>query len=447
MIITCLLTIKILLTCIVSLIVYNSCVTVAMQCHIILGIFFTITVLKKSLFQVTCCLCMGYALLAVLLAVALCVYVSASTRIYSTDIKIAQGDYVLLPYWAHSSNLMYGSEIRISHTDELVPVDIYVVAHDMLHISFESVDPQVSETNFTNCSTQVCFFDSFVYVAKSDLVEPAIAYNISINEFLPEITDVLVLAYQSELSLNMSKPLKAVTTTDKNLVFNLTSEEVKVSSYYSFGVKFNDESTINEISFNRIGDRAYYNASNISLWCTINGTKSSCIYSTTVKEYCFLAHVQANSTQVGKPIVHLEKRLTTTQSGYSIIASIAFVLSVIFSIATLLSCFRVMKFRKKRQNGILTSEPQFLARHRATNSNTQGYSSYCSYRHRAIAANLRLSSVTSGYNSGDDLLCASKSDTNEKNSHCKQLISTRNNVSILAYCLLHHYNMKASVYL
>ena len=269
---------------------------------------------------------MGYALLAVLLAVTLYLYASASGRTHSTDIEIAQGDNVLLPYRAHGSNLMYGNEIRISHTDELVPVDIYMVGCDMLPISFKSVDPQVFEINFTNCSTQVCFFDPFVYVVKSDHVESAIVYNISINEFLPEITDVRVLAYQSELSLNMSKPLKAVTMTDKNLVFTLSSREVKISSYYSFGVEFNDESTIREISFNRIGDRAYYNASNISLWCTINGTKSSCRYSATVKEYCFLAHVQANSTQVGKPIVHLEKRLTATQSGHSIIASIAFVL-------------------------------------------------------------------------------------------------------------------------
>ena len=137
---------------------------------------------------------------------------------------------------------------------------------------------------------------------------------------------------------------------------------------------------------------------------------------------------------------------------------------MIFSIATLLSCCQVIKFRKKRQNEItLITEPQFVATHSATNSNTQhSYSSYrplvsrekeagprdyrphrrkrqneimtsepqfvathraatnsntqdqSSYRHRATATIMRLSSTTSDYNSGDDLLCASKSDTNEK---------------------------------
>ena len=233
--------------------------------------------------------------------------------------------------------------IDLEHTS----VDILKVLCDMLPVSFKNATAEVLEIDFADhydkCSSDICFFDQFVYVAVTDHNESVIGYNIVMKNFIPGITNAEALAFGTESYLsNHVKPLKAVAITEKNFIFTL---EIKVSSYYSFAIKFNNGSC-QEFSFSQIGIHSYYNASNISSWCAIKSNTSTCTYHVAAKDpihYCFLAHIHEEDfdtdvifKQIVQHFIYQETQPTTTPFGYStIIITILIVAFISGSIAQL----------------------------------------------------------------------------------------------------------------
>ena len=231
------------------------------------------SIVQRKLQVISCC-----SLYALVLVVVLCIYGFAmftSSTSHSKKIAVVE-DYVLLPFRA-SGDVMYRTKITITLADDNIidpehtSVDIFRVPCDMLSVSFKNASSEVLEIDFADynsCSYNICFFDQFVYVAVTDHNESVIEYNIVMKNFIPGITNAQVLAFKME-SLNLlkhMKPLKAVKITEKN--FNFTVE-IKVSSYYSFAIKFIN-GLFEEFSFSRIGIYSYYNASNMISLCGIN---------------------------------------------------------------------------------------------------------------------------------------------------------------------------------
>ena len=317
--------------------------------------------------------CCTLVLLVVLVAVVLCLYALAiftTSTFHSKKIAVVEGDYVLLPFRA-SGNVMYGMEITIALADhdnlEHTTVDIFKVLCDMLPVSFKNASDslEIDFTDYSNCSYDICVFDQFVYVAVTDHNESVIGYNIVMKNFIPGITNAQVLAFKTEsYLLKHMKPLKAIEITERNFNFTL---EIKVSSYYSFAIKFNNGS-FQEFSFSQIGIYSYYNASNMSSWCGINSSKSTCANSVAItnpfpSSHCFLAHIQEENNdpevtfkQVSPQSIKQEVQPAATPSGYFILVSVLLVILLSSSIG-FFSCCQVIKKRKQR-NELATDQQQ-----------------------------------------------------------------------------------------
>ena len=282
--------------------------------------------------------------LIVLLPVSLYLYGSRFfVPIRSIDTKIVEGDYILLSNSSHDS-ILYTSEIEFSlaKNETMDNLDIYRIACDELPLQFESIDTGNVEMNFTNCSTQICFFCPFVYEASSK--NSSIGYRVKVDDFAPERTSADILSFAN---FNL-KPIKSIEITTESSSFSL---EIRSSSYYSFGIEFKNNSS-RPFTFNRFGERAYYNASNNSIWCTVSrNSNTSCI--SEVGDYCFLAQIEQQSVASQQVhLIHQNHNAKPTILGYSIIVLIA---AVILSVT---ACFLRQRWAKKRRSAAPTDIPQ-----------------------------------------------------------------------------------------
>ena len=285
--------------------------------------------------------------LIVLLPVSLYLYGSRFfVPIRSIDTKIVEGDYILLSNSSHDS-ILYTSEIEFSlaKNETMDNLDIYRIACDELPLQFESIDTGNVEMNFTNCSTQICFFCPFVYEVSSK--NSSIGYRVKVDNFTPERTSADILSFAN---FNL-KPIKGIEITAESSSFSL---EIRSSSYYSFGIEFKNNSS-RPFTFNRFGERAYYNASNNSIWCTISrNSNTSCI--SEVGDYCFLARIDQQSVASQQVhLIHQNHNAKPTILGYSIIVLIAVALAVILSVT---ACFLRQRWAKKRRSAAHTKIPQ-----------------------------------------------------------------------------------------
>ncbi len=284
--------------------------------------------------------------LIVLLPVSLYLYGSRFfVPIRSMDTKIVEGDYILLPNSSHDS-VLYTSEIEFSlvENETMDNLDIYRIVCDELPLQFENIDTGNFEMNFTNCLTPICFFDPAVYEVSSK--NSTIGYEVKVDDFVPGFTHADILSFAN---FNL-KPIKSIEITTERSVFSL---EIRSSSYYSFGIEFK-RSPSRQFTFYRFGERAYYNASNSSIWCTISrNSNTSCI--SEVGDYCFLARIgQQSIASQQVHLIHQNHNAKPTILGYSIIVSIAVAFAVILSVT---ACFLRQRWAKKR-NAARTDIPQ-----------------------------------------------------------------------------------------
>ncbi len=319
---------------------------------------------------IVCCVAIVIiVILAIIIAVPIYLY---NSRIFlstsqSGDTQLAQRDYALLNYHAQSTNKFYKTELQFSVQDDknTFAVNIYKVQCNMLPINHASFDTKPIITNFMNCST-ICFFDGFTYEAKSN--ESIINYDIRVNDFVPEVMNVQVFAFDNLDYLTEHRslllPFKTVQMTSDTLQFTLNSTEIKHSSYYSFAIKCVNCS-YNQFTINLTGVHTYYNGSNLTPFCVINtSTTNNCSIVITNDDYCFLGSIinkytgdndDSDITAYQIQSIKYKTHPITTPTGYIIIGIIMVVLILFPAVGISFFCWISKQRRKYFSRVIYTS--------------------------------------------------------------------------------------------
>ena len=150
-----------------------------------------------------------------------------------------------------------------------------------------------------------------------------------------------------------SKSIKHFYANDIDFTFNLSTRDMKHSSYYFFAIKSVAGSS-GWFTVERSGLHVYYNASNLSPKCVINnGCNCSCEVKISNNKQCFLGHMQqhTNENNSSKKIYSIRHAVTEPKMGYLIIPEIC----ILFALIIIITIFAIgcsLFFRKKRQAAI-----------------------------------------------------------------------------------------------
>ena len=303
-----------------------------------------------------------------LIAVSLYGFVYAAISHSTSGTTLAeQGDYVLLDYRISKYGFAIFDYVLqftvLPSVDSVQLISIYDVPCSSLldktkRISIFTNPNSISSNQkyyFSNCSNGICVLDQFVYQAISS--ESRIVYNITLSSFMPNKTKILIVAYDNlqyfHEFLNgtvLSKSIKHFYANDIDFTFNISTRDMKHSSYYFFAIKSVTGSS-GWFTVERSGLHVYYNASNLSPKCVINnGCNCSCEVKISNNKQCFLGHMQhrTNENNSSKQIYTIHHEATEPKVGYLIIPGICILFALII-IITIFAIGRSLFFRKKRQ--------------------------------------------------------------------------------------------------
>ena len=323
-------------------------------------------IIQTYIGKTVCCLIACLLILAVigfaLLTTVLSLYdlnVFESSCLHSGNNLVLSEDYILLLHSCQNKldsteKLLYKNSIKFFVDTNINPVEIFSISCDSLTLMVEQFPKSQSHQNstfytlpqqvyFKNCSnyTDICILDEFVYQVPSN--NSAIIYNITLDFYNPNETDVQIVAFDNFMNFNnfltggkMSNSLKSLKMTDTSAIFILDSSDMRRSSYYFFAVKtFKNTNWFIKTS---AGTRVFYNVSNTTPDCVLTARKKCCEIEIRESNQCYLGHVKDNATEGEKLTIHhqpIAKQGYVSTLGMVLLLMIIIVLLVIATIKIL----------------------------------------------------------------------------------------------------------------
>ena len=323
-----------------------------------------------------CCLIACLLILAVtgfaLLTTVLLLYdlnVFESSCLHSGNNLALSEDYILLLHscqnkFRSTEKLLYKNSIQFFVNTSINPVEIFSISCNSLTLMVDQFPKSQSHQNstlntlpqqvyFKNCSnyTGICILDEFVYQVLSN--NSAIIYNITLDFYNPNETNVWIVAFDNFMNFNnflitggkMSNSLKSLKMADTSAIFILDSSDMRRSSYYFFAVKtFKNTNWFIKTS---AGTRVFYNISNATPDCVLTARKNFCEIEIRESNQCYLGHVKDNATEGEKLTIHHQPVIT--KQGYTLLAltlGMAFFLIII--VLLVIATIKMLHSKRKK---------------------------------------------------------------------------------------------------
>ena len=301
---------------------------------------------------------------------------------------VVKGDNVLITcsatWWFLKTMKFYLNNVTIE-TDSLISglngsLQLVMISHEELIDSISSrqwpldgientstQSTQVSEMGltgkffFSNCSVypNKCVLEQYLYLVDSP--SAFISYIFRFSEFVPGKTTIRATVFDSVISFQSylkesgsleSLPIKNLTADRQEWRFDLTSKEMRRSSYIFIIIEL-IEGHVSWFTYERDGQENYYKLKERKSVCTLNHNQNQCkvnISPSTQFKNCFVAQFPGKRTPPGEVpspddmTYLLYKTVRFIFSGAGIVLGIISVLCVVAAIVLIcVSCRKIYK--------------------------------------------------------------------------------------------------------